>query len=533
MVVILNHSINKLVDMKYCFYTCLILVFISTKGYTNTDFISQLKHEDPDSVNINSSFEEIKKLHHIYLNKAVQSDDTLRQIFGLIYLYNDHVEKIDYEQAGEYIIQAELLAQTSNNNNWLGWINHKKGALNVHLRDFPLAIKYYRKSLQFCKESSDSLGLALNYEQLCSMHSQLNNYDSAHYYFSLAEPLLESYADKNALSVAFINYGSLLVYQNQCEEAIPYFKKASDLCNELKDSYRKVQCDQNLAVAYINIGEYDTAAALYADLIKINKENKWPERLFYNYYGLYQMHALMENHEEALNYYVKFHKLKDSVLHEQTKIQISDFESKIKLDRQTSLFDESQLNLQKTKLTFQRSILIFSIVILLALVFLYVLFTRAKQTKNTLKLRQDKLKSLTRLLIQKNKKLAEMDKELTVFRKTEESIAISQKNENNLYNNRILTDSDWLAFKVSFEESYPGYIQKLNNNHRNLSEGERRLFLFIKLGLKTKETSLILGISLDSVKKSRYRLRKRLELDETESLEDYVNFLDSKKEVQI
>lgn len=115
-----------------------------------------------------------------------------------------------------------------------------------------------------------------------------------------------------------------------------------------------------------------------------------------------------------------------------------------------------------------------------------------------------------------------MDKEISHFRKSEETMQISNTNKNNLYNKRILTNSDWFAFKASFEDSYPGYIRKLNKHHGYLSEAEQRIFLFIKLGFTSKDISSVLGISVDSVKKTRYRLKKRLDLDENESLDDYV-----------
>lgn len=91
-----------------------------------------------------------------------------------------------------------------------------------------------------------------------------------------------------------------------------------------------------------------------------------------------------------------------------------------------------------------------------------------------------------------------------------------------LYNQRILTPEDWAIFKVHFEKTYPGYLLRLRSVHSTLSEAEERLFLFLKLQLTRKEIADILGISPDSVKKARTRLRKRLELEREDSLEDFV-----------
>ena len=45
-------------------------------------------------------------------------------------------------------------------------------------------------------------------------------------------------------------------------------------------------------------------------------------------------------------------------------------------------------------------------------------------------------------------------------------------------------------------------------------EAEERLFLFIKLNLTSQEAAAMLRISVDGVKKTRNRLRKRLGLGE-------------------
>ena len=84
------------------------------------------------------------------------------------------------------------------------------------------------------------------------------------------------------------------------------------------------------------------------------------------------------------------------------------------------------------------------------------------------------------------------------------------------------TKTDWIDFKTLFEKSYPNYLAQLRNRHPELSESEERLFLFLKLKLTRNETAVILGISEDSVKKTRSRLRKRLVLEQEASLEEYV-----------
>ncbi len=95
--------------------------------------------------------------------------------------------------------------------------------------------------------------------------------------------------------------------------------------------------------------------------------------------------------------------------------------------------------------------------------------------------------------------------------------------ELNLYNHKILTDSDWLTFKTQFEKAFPDYPARVRKVYPTISEAEERLFLFIKLKLKNKESAAILGISPDSIKKTRTRLRKRLDLLDEMGLNTHID----------
>ena len=86
----------------------------------------------------------------------------------------------------------------------------------------------------------------------------------------------------------------------------------------------------------------------------------------------------------------------------------------------------------------------------------------------------------------------------------------------------FLIKSHSILFKIYFEKVYPDYLLRLRNAYPSLTEAEERLFLFIKLKLTNKEASAILGISADSVKKTRTRLRKRLVLTDKADLDEFV-----------
>lgn len=71
----------------------------------------------------------------------------------------------------------------------------------------------------------------------------------------------------------------------------------------------------------------------------------------------------------------------------------------------------------------------------------------------------------------------------------------------------------WEQFKTYFDNVHPGFLKKLATRFPTLTPAEIKLASFLRLNLTTKEISNITFNSPKSIKTSRNRLRKKLELD--------------------
>lgn len=87
---------------------------------------------------------------------------------------------------------------------------------------------------------------------------------------------------------------------------------------------------------------------------------------------------------------------------------------------------------------------------------------------------------------------------------------------------KILTELDWIQFQKRFDDSFPGFLKNLKTTMPQLTSAEVRLFLLTRMGFSAAEISDALGISKDSVWRSRHRLSKKLGLTETGSLDEFV-----------
>ncbi len=121
--------------------------------------------------------------------------------------------------------------------------------------------------------------------------------------------------------------------------------------------------------------------------------------------------------------------------------------------------------------------------------------------------------------------IEDMDAELHRLKESSTSDANLQAlagNMEKLLSATILTDNDWQHFRGLFEQVHPRFLSRLMAKLPALSPAEIRLIILTKLNLSSREMANMLGISTDAIRKSRYRLRKKLSLDGETALEEAI-----------
>jgi DNA-binding CsgD family transcriptional regulator len=89
-------------------------------------------------------------------------------------------------------------------------------------------------------------------------------------------------------------------------------------------------------------------------------------------------------------------------------------------------------------------------------------------------------------------------------------------------NKELSNEKHQEAFDSYFDEVHQNFIHRLKEAHPVLSPKELRLCAYLKMNLSSKEISSLMNISVRGVEISRYRLRKKLNLDREVNLTDYI-----------
>lgn len=80
----------------------------------------------------------------------------------------------------------------------------------------------------------------------------------------------------------------------------------------------------------------------------------------------------------------------------------------------------------------------------------------------------------------------------------------------------------WKIFEENFDEVHEDFLNRFKEKHPNITAKDMRLCAFLRMNLSSKEIAPLLSISIRSVEISRYRLRKKIELEHDINLTDYI-----------
>ncbi len=114
-------------------------------------------------------------------------------------------------------------------------------------------------------------------------------------------------------------------------------------------------------------------------------------------------------------------------------------------------------------------------------------------------------------LAEKNEQIDRLNQEIQQIGVSDSPYLSTHKGQlQSLLDSHLMTDENWEAFKVAFEKEHADFLEQLLSDYPELTESHKRIVLLLKLGLSNKEMSNLLGVTVDAIKKSRQRLRKKL-----------------------
>lgn len=423
----------------------------------------------------------------------------------------DMYEKLSYPiGAGQYQFLAEIL---------------------FRVREYNESIRYGKKAITAWQSSTNEFKpftvSSINTVALGYHRQQI--YDSALFYYNQALELAKQIKDTVWTGIVAGNMGQIFYAQGKYDTAYVLLKgdyNASKVKGYFDNAGNSLQWAARTNLA---LGNKVDALAEVREAFQLLK--RWPDANYLRntYYTATQIFREMGNYDSAFYYNNLWSQINDSL--EKVVATSSLAISKAKLNDETSRYNIQNLNKEKRSQLLLRNITIASIVVLSFVALLIVNRQRLKEKikkekaeqgkllmEQEVALAKEQLEMFTANIFEKTSLIEKLEsqikgKEVT----TEQHVIISE-----LSRQTILTEDDWQKFKSLFEKIYPGFFIKLKEKFPDITLAEQRMAALIRLRLTTKQMASMLGISIDSVHKSRQRLRQRLQISAEAGLEESI-----------
>ena len=140
---------------------------------------------------------------------------------------------------------------------------------------------------------------------------------------------------------------------------------------------------------------------------------------------------------------------------------------------------------------------------------------------NEITLKRKELANTTMVAAKKNEVLMEIQGELNKD-KSKFSNQFRLKHIMNKINRAIKNKDEWQVFETNFNQVHEDFFKDLLEAYPKLTNKDLKLCSYLKMNLTSKEIAPLMGISVRGVEVHRYRLRKKMGLDNKENLTNFL-----------
>ena len=474
----------------------------------------------------------------LYLNKALIEYEIINDRKGSAKTYG--VLGSIYNELAMFDTAVELIIKTiewgeENNDELVYYAYFQLANTYERMDQFGKAQLYYRKAIM---GTNQGVKLA-SFANMGILYLNKNNYDSASFYFSSA--LGEYYKldtslniNKYNIATIYLNLSAVDFGRQEYEKGIPKLNKSLKLFKETENKESAVYVLLNLGEGYGKLKQRDLSTKFYlkAKEIADTLQNIIVlEEVYYRLSTHYEENGDLESAIKCLRMHEKFH---DSIIIKSYKGTIAEMEVKYSLKDKNHLIIDLKLEKQNMRI---RAISIIVILISLSMFVIIAINQRRLRLKSAKALADAKsnisrlktvtaeqeLKRMLTSLHEKSAFIEELQNEIDKLANKDDQKHMEKKVQL-LRKTRILTDNDWEEYNRIFNELYPSFCNSINN-YDDLTIGDKRQLIFLKLGLNQKETAHLMGISPEGVKRARQRLSKKIGLGSSSELKEHIQGL--------
>lgn len=454
----------------------------------------------------------------------------------------------DYGQAVTHFLQGLRIAEAENKGSHIVTFTFNLGAAYDRQHQYDEALEQYEATVLLVKKYFKDDTTQIPFVYRSNIYNNMANVFLSEgdtlkmiKYYEMALAECSHTTEEHSRSIILNNLGKSYVEQGQFRKGKNYILQSLKLNEKLESRVGIVQAYRNLGQYYATIRKYDSALYYYdRGLILAQQANAKREEMEI-YEGVANVYRVTQRYDLALLNFQHHKELSDSLFNDSKAIEIERLRNTYEFEK-----EQAKLILAQRSKEFRLYISLgLSIALcLLAIVMFLLVRSRFKRTRLLNEHLQLQQKSLELEKANLNLELEHKSKELTttvmyLYKKNElignvldeiKAIRSNLNPANVPVIDRIVKglgnlteDNAWQEFETRFNDVHHDFYKALQDQFPELTPNERKLCAFLKLNMTSKEISSITGQSIRGIDVARTRLRKKLNLTNSET--NLVDFL--------
>lgn len=306
-----------------------------SSGIRRIDAMTALA-ETYKSRNESMQTEDLYRKALVYLaNEGDQDTAVLRRRINIMIKLSDLMlfEKASYNESTPLLLEALGFATRMNDTKSRGLICTYLGFNYRFLGKYITAARFLDEAIRFAGAAGDTSRLI----------SAMN--ERANVYFFTGDTVQSRVLHIQALAIAIRtgnqhaqNYVShdlafLYLHHKEYRRALTFFLINYRSCDPEMDPRQRAISAINIADAYLNLGEIDSAFVFLSRADSVVRRNRLNHERIIVYQKLSDYYARKGGYDKAYSYLVKFHQLNDSIFNLQKERQISELTRQYELNR--------------------------------------------------------------------------------------------------------------------------------------------------------------------------------------------------------
>jgi len=495
---------------------------------------------------------------------------------GFEYWIVNPIQSIIYGQ------QAKALASVLNDDRGLAFANRVIGVANWAKGSYDDGLAYLFDGLELYRSMQDTLGEANCLMNIGLIYADRFDDDKALEFYFDALRLFEARGAESRSATTYTKIATIFIKQGKLDAANDFLKRSMIIHEQANFHYGRMEVYNRMGVLHFSKNQFDSATMnlnksleiskaindvegktkTLLDLAKVQLEIDQPtaaeaslqEALLYareigSHKWLKEIYSNLQivnrgkgDLNKAIYYYDQYIQERDSIFSEETVSNISKLEAQlatVEQERQIKA-KEQQIVILEQEAKLQRSRIVILIVIIFLLAALSFIIVRSRQAiakgreekavkiaeraKQEVEFKNRELSSYTVNFVRKNRLFEDLIESIQEIKKRSTSeVNKDLTSIEKTVKKHIQVDQDWEDFKLRFENMHQGFFDRLHEKFPSLTNNDLRLSVLVKMNFSLKELGEMLGISPESVKTARYRLKKKLNLPSDQTLNDFLN----------